>query len=178
MPPEGVYSKRALLLQLGCDVLGPSLHCLPPALLQMLSSLVRCCLSQGHCSSSVQLEAIWGPAGQLPRVSSMCEAGKPGISTCKGFASHTFLGIFKVTPTTHFGLPTLKGALERILWSILSSWPLPQPSSKGKSCSPYMSSMKTCNSVTFYFMKNSLSDSSRKCILPNMCCGSWPNHIR
>ena len=31
-----------------------------------------------------------------------------------------------------------------------------------------MNSMKTCNSVTFYFMKNSFSDISRKCILPNM----------
>ena len=31
-----------------------------------------------------------------------------------------------------------------------------------------MNSMKTCNSVTFYFMKNSFSDISRKRILPNM----------
>ena len=31
-----------------------------------------------------------------------------------------------------------------------------------------MNSMKTCNSVTFYFMKNSFSDFSRKWILPNM----------
>ena len=31
-----------------------------------------------------------------------------------------------------------------------------------------MDSMKTCNSVTFYFMKNSFSDISRKRILPNM----------
>ena len=32
----------------------------------------------------------------------------------------------------------------------------------------YMNSMKTCPSVTFHFMKNSLSDTSRKWILPNM----------
>ena len=32
----------------------------------------------------------------------------------------------------------------------------------------YMNSMKTCPSVTFYFMKNSFSDVSRKWILPNM----------
>ena len=31
-----------------------------------------------------------------------------------------------------------------------------------------MNSMKTCPSVTFYFMKNSFSDISRKRILPNM----------
>ena len=31
-----------------------------------------------------------------------------------------------------------------------------------------MNSMNTCNSVTFYFMKNSFSDISRKCIVPNM----------
>ena len=31
-----------------------------------------------------------------------------------------------------------------------------------------MNSMQTCNSVTFYFMKNSFSDVSRKWILPNM----------
>ena len=31
-----------------------------------------------------------------------------------------------------------------------------------------MNSMQTCNSVTFYFMKNSFSDVSRKRILPNM----------
>ena len=30
-----------------------------------------------------------------------------------------------------------------------------------------MNSMKTCNSVTLYFMKNSFSDISRKCIWPN-----------
>ena len=30
-----------------------------------------------------------------------------------------------------------------------------------------MNSMKTCSSVTFYFMKNSFSDVSRKWILPN-----------
>ena len=29
-------------------------------------------------------------------------------------------------------------------------------------------SMKTCNSITFYFMKNSFSDIRRKWILPNM----------
>ena len=27
---------------------------------------------------------------------------------------------------------------------------------------------ETCNSVTFYFIKNLISDISRKCILPNM----------
>ena len=32
----------------------------------------------------------------------------------------------------------------------------------------YMNSMKTCPSVTFYFMKNSFSDIGRKWILPNM----------
>ena len=32
----------------------------------------------------------------------------------------------------------------------------------------YMNSMQACNSVTFYFMKNSFSDVSRKWILPNM----------
>ena len=32
----------------------------------------------------------------------------------------------------------------------------------------HMISMKTCNSVTFYFVKNSLCDISRKWILPNM----------
>ena len=32
----------------------------------------------------------------------------------------------------------------------------------------YMNSMQTCNSVTFYFMRNSFSDASRKWILPNM----------
>ena len=32
----------------------------------------------------------------------------------------------------------------------------------------HMNSMQTCNSVTFYFMKNSFSDVSRKWILPNM----------
>ena len=31
-----------------------------------------------------------------------------------------------------------------------------------------MNSMQTCNSDTFYFMKNSFSDVSRKWILPNM----------
>ena len=31
-----------------------------------------------------------------------------------------------------------------------------------------MNSMQTCNSVTFYFMKNSFSDVSKKWILPNM----------
>ena len=31
-----------------------------------------------------------------------------------------------------------------------------------------MNSMQTCNSVTFYFMKNSFSDVSRKWIVPNM----------
>ena len=31
-----------------------------------------------------------------------------------------------------------------------------------------MNSMQTCNSVMFYFMKNSFSDVSRKWILPNM----------
>ena len=31
-----------------------------------------------------------------------------------------------------------------------------------------MNSMQTCNSVTFYFKKNSFSDVSRKWILPNM----------
>ena len=31
-----------------------------------------------------------------------------------------------------------------------------------------MNSMQTCKSVTFYFMKNSFSDVSRKWILPNM----------
>ena len=31
----------------------------------------------------------------------------------------------------------------------------------------FMNSMKTCPSVTFYFMKSSFSDISRKCILPN-----------
>ena len=31
-----------------------------------------------------------------------------------------------------------------------------------------MNSMKTCPSVTFYFMNNSFSDVSRKWILPNM----------
>ena len=31
-----------------------------------------------------------------------------------------------------------------------------------------MNSMKTCPSITFYFMKNSFSDISRKCTLPNM----------
>ena len=34
--------------------------------------------------------------------------------------------------------------------------------------SAIMNSMQTCNSVTFYFMKNSFSDVSRKWILPNM----------
>ena len=33
---------------------------------------------------------------------------------------------------------------------------------------PGMNSMKTCHSVTFYFMKNSFSNISRKCILPSM----------
>ena len=32
----------------------------------------------------------------------------------------------------------------------------------------YMNFMRTCNSVMFYFMKNSFSDVSRKWILPNM----------
>ena len=32
----------------------------------------------------------------------------------------------------------------------------------------FLNSMETCNSVTFYFMKNSFSDISRKWILPNM----------
>ena len=32
----------------------------------------------------------------------------------------------------------------------------------------YMNSMQTCNSVAFYFMKNSFFDVSRKWILPNM----------
>ena len=32
-----------------------------------------------------------------------------------------------------------------------------------------MNSMKTYNSVTFYFLKNSFSDISSKCILPNRC---------
>ena len=31
-----------------------------------------------------------------------------------------------------------------------------------------VNAMQTCNSVTFYFMKNSFSDVSRKWILPNM----------
>ena len=31
-----------------------------------------------------------------------------------------------------------------------------------------MNSMQTCNSVTFYFMKNSFPDISMKCISPNM----------
>ena len=34
--------------------------------------------------------------------------------------------------------------------------------------SHYMNSMKTCPSVTFYFMNNSFSDIDRKWILPNM----------
>ena len=32
----------------------------------------------------------------------------------------------------------------------------------------YMNSIQTCNSVTLYFMRNSLSDITRKWILPNM----------
>ena len=32
---------------------------------------------------------------------------------------------------------------------------------------PFINSMKTCNSVSFNFMKNWFSDISRKCILPN-----------
>ena len=31
-----------------------------------------------------------------------------------------------------------------------------------------MNSMQNCNSITFYFMKNSISDINRKWILPNM----------
>ena len=46
-------------------------------------------------------------------------------------------------------------------------------------CSPLcMNSMQTCNSVTFYFMKKSFSDVSRKWILPNMIRSvNRPNHI-
>ena len=32
----------------------------------------------------------------------------------------------------------------------------------------YMNSMKTCPSISFYFLKNSFSDISRKWNLPNM----------
>ena len=42
----------------------------------------------------------------------------------------------------------------------------------------YMNSLKTYNSVKFYFMKNSFSNISRKCILPNMIrAGTGLNHF-
>ena len=43
----------------------------------------------------------------------------------------------------------------------------------------HINSMQTCNSVTFYFMKNSFSDVSRKWILPNhIWWYSLPANIR
>ena len=48
--------------------------------------------------------------------------------------------------------------------SYISLW----PASKIKRKRQDMNSLQTCNSVTFYFMKNSFSDVSRKWILQNM----------
>ena len=39
---------------------------------------------------------------------------------------------------------------------------------EGRTGKRVMNSIQTCNSVTFYFMKNSFSDVSRKWILPDM----------
>ena len=65
------------------------------------------------------------------------------------------------------------------LWLFLSPWPLPHLMASLNanlfqafpflwSLPALMNSMQTCNSVTFYFMKNSFSDISRKCFLPHV----------
>ena len=57
----------------------------------------------------------------------------------------------------------------KIFYKFLCIWSKPQQvRSEVVQQEMFMNFMKTCPSVTFYFMKNSFSDISRKWILPNM----------